>query len=176
MEWNKPPWHTPTVIEKCVSEHSSIESIPLKPSFYDMYSEGKLCTGCSFVIQNMLAMIPYIKLLQKRKYVELSAEYYGLINYNWTFYPHIKYFAVQLLAGSIINNAINNETIMVNTIEVYGRKKTVDIHRELFGNNKHNAIPTSLPPPCKNRYFDVWPTTLNSKYRPTLVIGTQTCF
>ncbi|KAI9025772.1 hypothetical protein CLU79DRAFT_854175 [Phycomyces nitens] len=67
----------------------------------------------------------------------------------------MKYFAVQLLAGSIINNAINNETIMVNTIEVYDRKKIVDIHREPFGNKKHNAILASLPSSCKTRYFDV---------------------
>lgn len=31
----------PTVIEKCISKHSRIEHIPLKRSFYDMYSEGK---------------------------------------------------------------------------------------------------------------------------------------
>lgn len=60
--------------------------------------------------------------------------------------PQMKHFAAQLLAGSIISNAINNETIIVNTIEVYGRKKIVDIHREPFGNKKYNTIPTSLPP------------------------------
>ncbi|KAI7902420.1 uncharacterized protein BX663DRAFT_486728 [Cokeromyces recurvatus] len=155
-----------------------IESIPLERSFYDMYSEEKLCTNYSFEslhdIHNILAMSSYVKLLQKRKYVELSAEYSDLLNYDWTFYPHMKYFIAQLLAGSIINNAINNETIMVNTIEVYGRKKSVDIHREPFRNKKHNAIPTSLPPPCKTSYSDVYPTTLNSKDGPTLVIGTQT--
>lgn len=74
----------PTVIGKCISEHSRIESIPLKRSFYDMYSEGKLCTNCSFenprAIHNILATSPYIKLLQKRKYVELSAEYCDLLN------------------------------------------------------------------------------------------------
>jgi hypothetical protein len=52
--------------------------------------------------------------------------------------------------------------------------KNVDIHHEPFGNKKHNAIPTSLSPPHKTRYFDVWPTTLNIKDGPTLVIGTQT--
>ncbi|KAI9362817.1 hypothetical protein BD770DRAFT_466157 [Pilaira anomala] len=34
---------------------------------------------------------------------------------------------------------------MINIIEVYGRKKIVDIHREPFGNKKHDAITTSLP-------------------------------
>lgn len=168
----------PTVIEKSISEHSRIESIPLKRTFYDMDSEEKLCTNCSYenprLLHNVLAVSPYVKLLQKRKYVELSAEYCDLLNYDWTFHPHMKYFAAQLLAGSIINNAINNETIMANTIEVYGRKKNVDLHREPFGNKKHNAIPTSLPPPCKTRYPDVWPTTLNSNDGSKLVIGTQT--
>jgi hypothetical protein len=71
----------------------------------------------------MLAMSPYVKLLQKWKYVELSAEYCDLLNYVWTFHPKMKYFAAQLLAGSIINNAVKNKTIMVNTIEDYDRKK-----------------------------------------------------
>lgn len=108
--------------------------------------------------------------MRKRKYVELSAEYCDLLNHDWTFHPQMKYFAAQLLAGSIINNAVNSETIMVNTIEGYGRKKIVDIQREPFGNKKYNAISTI----CKTRYFDVWPTTLNSKDGPTLIIGTQT--
>lgn len=136
----------PTVIEKCISEHSRIESISLKRSFYDMYFEGKLCTNCSFInpraIHNILATSPYIKLLQKRKYVELSAGYCDLLNYDWTFHPKMKYFAAQLLAGSIINNAINNETVMVNIIEDYGRKKIVDIHREPFGNK--STTPSQL--------------------------------
>lgn len=121
----------------------------------------------------MLARFPYVKLLQKWKYVELSAEYCDLLNYDWTFHPQMKYFAAHLLVGSIINNIINNETIVVNTIENYDRKKIVDIHREPSGNKKHNAIPTSLLPPCKTRYLDVWSTTLNSKSGPTLVIGIQ---
>ncbi|KAI9273171.1 hypothetical protein EDC94DRAFT_638534 [Helicostylum pulchrum] len=81
----------------------------------------------------MLAMSPYIKLLQKREYFELSAEYFGAV------------ITAQLLAGSIINNAINNGTVMVNTIEIYGRKKIVDNHREPFGNKKHQSIRTSIP-------------------------------
>lgn len=85
----------------------------------------------------------------------------------------MKYFAAQLLAGSIIHIVINNETIMVNTIEVYGRKKSVDIHREPFGSKKHNAITISLLPPRKTRYSDAWPITLISKDGPTLIIGTQ---
>jgi len=117
----------PAVIEKSISVHSSIESIPLKRTFDDMHSQETLCSNCSFenprLLRNVLAMSPYVKLLQKRKYVELSTEYCDLLNYDWTFYPHMKYFAAQLLAGSIINNASNGQNIMANTVEVYGRKK-----------------------------------------------------
>lgn len=167
----------PAVIEKSISEHSRIESIPLKRTFDDMHSQQMLCSNCSFenprLMYNVLAMSPYVRLLQKRKYVELSTEYCDLLNYDWTFYPHMKYFAAQLLAGSIINNASNGQTIMANSIEVYGRKKNVDLHRDPFGNRKHYAIPTSLPPPRKTRYPDVWPTSLNNNDGLKLVIGTQ---
>ncbi|KAI7861984.1 hypothetical protein BDF14DRAFT_1696184, partial [Spinellus fusiger] len=96
----------PTVIKRHISGNSHIEHIPLKQTFDAMDSEERLCTNCSFenphVIHNMLAMSPYVKLLQKQKYVKLSAEYCDLLNYDWTFYPQMKYFAAQLLAGSII--------------------------------------------------------------------------
>lgn len=167
----------PSVIEKSISEHSRIESIPSKRTFDDMHSQEFPCSNCSFKnprpLQSVLATSPYVQLLQKRKYVELSAEYCDLLNYDWTFYPHMKYFAAQLLAGSIINNASKRQSIMANTIEVYGRKKNVDLHREPFGNKKHFAMPTSLPPPQKTRYPDVWPTTLNNNDGLKLVIGTQ---
>ncbi|ORX45321.1 hypothetical protein DM01DRAFT_1364640 [Hesseltinella vesiculosa] len=61
---------------------------------------------------------------------------------------------------------------MVNTVEVYGRKKHVDIHREPFGNLKHAITITSLPPSFA-RYKNVWPTTIHNE-GPKLVIGTLT--
>lgn len=64
---------------------------------------------------------------------------------------------------------------MINIIEVYGRTKSVNIHREPFGTKKQTTIETSLPPPVKIKYEDVWPTTLNSQYAEKLIIGTQAC-
>ncbi|KAI8575346.1 hypothetical protein K450DRAFT_275701 [Umbelopsis ramanniana AG] len=168
----------PAVIEKSISAQSRIESTPLKRTYDEMDSEERPCANCSFenprLLHNVLAMSPYSRLLQKRNYVELSTEYCELLNYDWTFFPHMKYFAAQLLAGSIIHNAVNNETVMANTVEVYGRKKNVDLHREPFGTKKNNAIITSLPPPHKSRYPDVWPTTLSNNDGLKLIIGTQT--
>ncbi|KAI8061565.1 hypothetical protein BC940DRAFT_279576 [Gongronella butleri] len=62
---------------------------------------------------------------------------------------------------------------MMNTIEVYGRTKAIDVHREHFGVVKGHMIKTSLPPPTPIRYPDVWPTTLATADGPKLIIGTQ---
>ncbi|KAI8595148.1 hypothetical protein EDD21DRAFT_344865 [Dissophora ornata] len=65
---------------------------------------------------------------------------------------------------------------MVNTCEIYGRTKTVDIHREpIVSVKKGKPISTPLLPSTKLRYSDAWPLTLASKDGPRLVIGTQSC-
>ncbi|GAA5802317.1 hypothetical protein HPULCUR_007781 [Helicostylum pulchrum] len=168
----------PDVIAKCTSKSCIIEPITSKRSYGEMDSEN-ICSGCSInnpsTLQHLLIMSPYVKLLRKRKYVELNPELCDLLNYDWNFYPHMKYFAVQLLAGGIMINTKNNTSIMINTLEVYGRKKGTNIHREAFGTKKKIAITTTLPPPYKTKYPDVWPMTLTGKDGPGLMIGTQSC-
>lgn len=102
----------PIVIVKTISESSIVgPTLPSKRTFYDMDSNEKFCFNCSHTnpgyLQTLLTVSPYAKLLQKRKYVELSNDLCDLLNNDWTFVPHMKYFAAQLLAGSIIRNSVN---------------------------------------------------------------------
>lgn len=60
-----------------------------------------------------------------------------MMNNDWNFYSNMEFVVAQLLAGSIIRNTMNGKTIMINTVEVYGRTKSVDIHREPFGTKKN---------------------------------------
>lgn len=62
---------------------------------------------------------------------------------------------------------------MINAIEIYGRIKHVDTHRESFGKLKENVKPTSLPLPTKTMYPNVWPLSMQSYHGLKLVIGTQ---
>ncbi|KAG1404681.1 hypothetical protein G6F58_010156 [Rhizopus delemar] len=75
----------------------------------------------------------------------------------------MKYAAAQLLAGCILQNQLNGKVVIANTVEVYGRKRSVDIHCEPFGTKKQSTIPTSLPPSVVLRYDNVYPVTLNSQ-------------
>ncbi|ORZ09370.1 hypothetical protein BCR41DRAFT_293443, partial [Lobosporangium transversale] len=52
-----------------------------------------------------------------------------LLNRDWEFRPQFKFACAQLLAGSILLNCNNNEAVMLNTVESYGRTKDVDAHR-----------------------------------------------
>ncbi|KAG1038875.1 hypothetical protein G6F43_012616 [Rhizopus delemar] len=78
------------------------------------------------------------------------------------------------LAGAILVNISNNQAVVLNTIEVYGRTKPVDVLCEPFGKIKGSAQPTSIPPTAiRTRYPGLWPTTLASSEGSKLVIGTS---
>ncbi|KAI8070337.1 hypothetical protein BC940DRAFT_365932 [Gongronella butleri] len=126
-------------------------------------------------VQSLLAMSPYTFVLQHRRYIELTAELCDLANFDWRFHEHSKYVVAQLFAGGILFQSDTHEAILMNTIEAYGRGKTLDAHREPSGIVKGVPIHSSLPPPIGCRYKDVWPTIINSKDGKKLVIGTQTC-
>ncbi|KAL0093112.1 hypothetical protein F4703DRAFT_1902968 [Phycomyces blakesleeanus] len=62
---------------------------------------------------------------------------------------------------------------MLNTVEAYGRTtKLIDPHHEPFGKLKGFTKPTSLPPPGKIPYSDIWPVSLHASEGSKLVIGT----
>lgn len=72
----------------------------------------------------------------RNKYHEIDSSMTTLLNQDWD--PEAKYVYAQLLAGAILLSS-NGETILINTIEIYGRTKTIDIHREM--NSGESTIP-----------------------------------
>ncbi|KAI9007896.1 hypothetical protein CLU79DRAFT_840369 [Phycomyces nitens] len=94
---------------------------------------------------------------------------------DWDFYPQINYATEKLFSGCILRNTINGHSILVNTVEVYSRTKSVDIHRESFGKVKDGVIVTSLSPTTfKTLYPGVWPVTLQKFGGMKLIIRTRT--
>ncbi|CAO3633153.1 unnamed protein product [Cunninghamella echinulata] len=124
-------------------------------------------------LNSILYSSPYHDALMERNYIELDDTICTLLNDDWLFRPQMKYYSAQVLAGAILVNENNGQATIINTVEVYGRTKTVDIHRESFGSQKGCSIASSLPP-SKTRYPNVWPTTLINSDGSKLVIGTQT--
>ncbi|CAO3677315.1 unnamed protein product [Rhizopus stolonifer] len=89
------------------------------------------------------------------------------------FHPQVIFFTAVALSGSIIVNFNNNQAVMLNTVEVYGRTKSIDSHREPYGKLKNEVQVTSLPPPIATNYPDVWPSIINRQDGKKLTIGTQ---
>ncbi|CAO3591440.1 unnamed protein product [Absidia cylindrospora] len=168
----------PTVIKNVTSSLSTIRPIvPNKRPFYEADSRKNTCTHCitdhPIEIESLLTTSPHRNILNTRSFVELSDDLCTLLNTDWEFYTNMKYVSAQLLAGAILLNRSNGQSIMINTVETYGRTKMVDVHREPFGMKKQCALSTSIPPPLNTRYPDIWPTTTNNIHGTKLVIGTH---
>ncbi|KAI8975791.1 hypothetical protein BDF20DRAFT_880774 [Mycotypha africana] len=168
------------VIKRLASNHSSVQPIvPMKRSYQQENSsiDSTLCAKCILKthidLEKLLATSPYGLLLSQRKYKLLTDEMCEMMNQDWRHNAQVKYFTAAILAGSILLNTRKSEAIMINTVELYGRTKIVDGHREPFGNQKDGVHTTSLPPPLKTVHLDVWPVCLSRNDGPKLVIGTQ---
>ncbi|CEJ00250.1 hypothetical protein RMCBS344292_14311 [Rhizopus microsporus] len=167
-----------TIVNKLVTKHDSIKSIPtMKRPYKDDSATNSLCINCSSQVHaelsNLFDTSPYSSLLKQREYTPLTDDICTLLNKDWQFYPQVKYFSATVFAGSIILNTNNNQAIMINTVEMYGRTKITDYHRESFGKLKNSVITNLLPPPIKTFHQNVWPTSLDVRDGKKLVIGTQ---
>ncbi|KAG2226976.1 hypothetical protein INT45_006383 [Circinella minor] len=135
-----------TVINKLVSKHNAIRAItPLKR----LCEDSLMCISCSPSIntdlKNLFAASPYSTLLKQREYVLLTVDICTEMNKDWRFYKQIGFFTATILAGAILLNTNNNQTIIINTS---------------FEKLKRGARPNSLPPPIKTLHPDVWPVSL----------------
>ncbi|KAI7900882.1 uncharacterized protein BX663DRAFT_438374, partial [Cokeromyces recurvatus] len=91
----------------------------------------------------------YPGILKHEKYEEINESAFSILNQDWKRKPYIRIACGQLLAGSILVE--ENQALLINCIELYNRKPSVDLHYERFGsrfsissipskNNKYNGI------------------------------------
>ncbi|KAI9029601.1 hypothetical protein CLU79DRAFT_831983 [Phycomyces nitens] len=126
----------------------------------------------TIVCPNLAPLIhrsPYRKMLMKLQHFSLNDDVSLLLNKDWMHVPQIKFACAQVLAGAILLNTINGEAILLNTIEVYGHTKNVDIHREV------STPEDSTLPPSSSSYPNVWSCVKNTRDGRKLIIGTQSC-
>ncbi|KAF9958060.1 hypothetical protein BGZ72_000925 [Mortierella alpina] len=125
-------------------------------------------------LENLLSASPYASSLLSRTFVELDEPLCELLNEDWRLQPQLQYACAQALAGSIFFNTRNNQAVINNTVEVYGRKVSVDSHRERFSSKKGVVSNSSLPPSSfKTRYTLVWPLTIAGPDGEKLLLGTH---
>ncbi|KAG0175669.1 hypothetical protein DFQ28_008272 [Apophysomyces sp. BC1034] len=114
---------------------------------------------------------PCHKFLSKRLCVELEDGTSQILNDDWTLLPQMRYACSQLLAGAITMNS-KKQAIIINTVEMCGRSRSKDVHRENFVNIKGVPIPSSLPP-VDSKYCNTWATLLTDSDGKKLVIGSK---
>ncbi|KAG0734644.1 hypothetical protein G6F23_012211 [Rhizopus arrhizus] len=66
-----------------------------------------------------------------------------------------------------------NKAILVICHEVYGRTRSVDVHREDFTVKSKQQPSSSLPPP-RSPYRNIWVTTIIDNHGSKLIFGTKT--
>ena len=143
--------------------------------------EAPSCLTCNPLavppIADLIEKTPFKKILGKRQYEELSKERIDQLNLNWTRHPEAAQVAGHMLAGAILYNAESGKGILINEVEVYGRKRAYDCHREQVGFVKEVAKETSVPSTVgEDHYENVRPVTTQGKDTAhRLVIGTTTC-
>ncbi|KAI8381104.1 uncharacterized protein BYT42DRAFT_494727 [Radiomyces spectabilis] len=127
------------------------------------------------VLRHVFSLFPHSVLLTQRKFTELTDSLCELVKIDWKLHPQAKYCVAQLFAGAILYRTDVQEVIILNTVEAYGRGKTVDLHREAFGSVENEPLQTSEPPAFKTRYASVWSTTITARDGKKLTIGMEAC-
>jgi hypothetical protein len=84
----------------------------------------------------------------------------------------MRYACASMISGIILRN--KDKAIVINCVEIYGRTKTVDSHRESFRCKKGLPLHLSSLPPHNCRYKKIWTTTVSDNDGKKLIIGTKT--
>lgn len=135
--------------------------------------EEPILPSISSSLYSVLASGPYAKLLLQDNYVEMNDELSTFLNDDWTIDPQMRYACSRLLAGMIMVHSPTGKAVIVNSVEIYGRQRVLDSHRESFRVKLDTTSPTSLPP-HKCYYANVWPTTLLDADGKKLLVGSKT--
>jgi hypothetical protein len=109
-------------------------------------------------LSSVLSSCPFKKVLYTRTFIELNDDMCELSNDDWKLRPQLRYFCARALEGSIIINNKDNTAVLVNTVEVYGRKKPTDAHHERYMSNNKPGLPSTTLPPIITKYKNFWAT------------------
>jgi hypothetical protein len=139
--------------------------IPLKRPLNTNGIESNICNDLASLIHKS----PHQRLLASRGYFELDEATEVLLNKDWLHEPQLKFACAQVLASAVLMNTKNGEAILVNTVEMYGGTKSVDIHRELPFSSSTSTFTTTPT------YANIWPHVRSTGDGSKLAIVTQTC-
>lgn len=122
------------------------------------------------LLDDFLKKSAYPNLFTENEFKELDEEMCILLDTDWSTKSHSKFSCAAILAGMIM--VVDNKTLLVLCNEVYGRKRSVDVHREDFTDKSKLQTSSSLPP-HRSIYSNIWVTTIVDKQGSKLVLGTK---
>lgn len=108
----------------------------------------------------------YSGLLKYGEYEEIDDSVLSVLNQDWKNKPFYRIACGQLLAGSIFVEG--KEILLINCVELYNRKPTIDAHHERFS----SSFMISSLPIVRNKYRKINATMKIEEKSRKLVIGT----
>ncbi|SAL97735.1 hypothetical protein [Absidia glauca] len=108
-----------------------------------------------------------------KNYAELSDQVSTFLNQDWLLQPQMRFACSRLLVGATLLLPPSDESIVVNSAEIYGRTRSVDSHRQSFKARRGASMRNSYPPESTT-YCNIWPTTINDSDGNKLMIGSKT--
>jgi hypothetical protein len=89
-------------------------------------------------LEHRLRSLPKANILQE-EYTELNQNQMDILNEDWVQGQHLRLACAQLLAGCILVD--QEQILLVNCKEFYGKLRTLDPHYERFENNYSSTLP-----------------------------------
>lgn len=136
--------------------HTALPSSSLPPVCDQSYLNHRLLT------------LPKANALLQDTFTEITKNEIEILNEDWIQGDHLRLACAQLLAGCILVD--NNQILLVNCNEVYGRLRTIDPHYERF----QNTYTSTLPDEHTSLYDDICFCNVDEDNSHKLIIGTCT--
>ncbi|KAG1458111.1 hypothetical protein G6F46_002123 [Rhizopus delemar] len=127
-------------------------------------------TALSVQLYSGLKAGPYSQQFLHHQYTKMNHNLCTFLNQDWPEYPQMRYACSRFLAGMIMLDTSSGKTIVVNCVEVYGRRRTVDSHsirdvdgtKLILGTKTFNGLITSSLRLDKSNDPEIGPTTSSS--------------
>lgn len=91
-----------------------------------------IMTSIEVSLCNTLICGLYTKRLLNQQYEELDDGMATLLNEDWSIFSQMHYACSRLLAGIILLDTLTGKSVIVNSVEIFGRRRSLDAHRESF--------------------------------------------
>ncbi|PHZ16159.1 uncharacterized protein RHIMIDRAFT_233761 [Rhizopus microsporus ATCC 52813] len=106
--------------------HESTITMTATPPKKRKIDPDVITTCMEVFLYSTLICGPYAKRLLNQQYEELDDGMARFLNEDWSMFPQMRYACSRLLAGIILLNTSTGKSVIVNSVEVFGRRRSLD--------------------------------------------------